>query len=125
MIGPASLIQSSFGGNLEAVLAEGGELNHWVAGSIPDPETGDPRFAWRPAGTISHAATGPGSIIQSSIGSPGNFEVVALEGHRLVHYWKDNSDPSRAFARGGVITERATGPAASSRAASAGPATSR
>jgi hypothetical protein len=110
VIGPASLIQRSFGGNLEAVLAEAGKLNHWWAGSTPDPETGDPRFTWHRAGTITEAATGPGSIIQSTIGSPGNFEVVALEGHRLVHYWKDNSNPSRAFRRGGVITERATGP---------------
>ena len=79
-IGPASLIQSSFGGNLEAVLAEGNRLVHWWAGSTPDPTTGDPRFSWRRAGTITEAATGPGSIIQSTIGTPGNFEVVALEG---------------------------------------------
>ncbi len=76
-IGPASLIQSSFGGNLEAMLAEGNRLVHWWAGSTPDPKTGDPRFSWHRAGTITEAATGPGSIIQSTIGTPGNLEVVA------------------------------------------------
>jgi hypothetical protein len=110
VIGPASLIQSSFGGNLEAVLVEGSRLVHWWAGSTPDPKTGDPRFGWHRAGTITEAATGPGSIIQSTIGTPGNFEVVALEGHRLVHYFKDNSDLSHPFRMGGVITDRATGP---------------
>lgn len=110
MIGPASLIQSSFGGNLEAVLAEGPRLVHWWATHGLNRD-GDPVFGWQRGATISDHATGPGSIIQSRIGSPGNFEVVALEGTRLVHYWKDNSDVHHPWRPGGLISDRATGPA--------------
>jgi hypothetical protein len=52
----------------------------------PHPVTGDPGFSWHRAGTITEAATGPGSIIQSSIGTPANFEVIVPEGSRLMHY---------------------------------------
>jgi predicted molibdopterin-dependent oxidoreductase YjgC len=50
-------------------------------------------------------------LIQSSYGSPGNFEVVVPEGHDLVHYWRKNSDGSKRWYRAQVITNRATGAA--------------
>ena len=109
MLGPASVIQSTFGGNLEAVVPARRDLTHWHAEHIFNRD-GDPVFTWRPELVISDRATGAGCIIQSNVGSPGNFEVVVLEDDRLVHYWKDNSDVRNLWQPGGVISTRATGP---------------
>jgi hypothetical protein len=51
-------------------------------------------------------------MIQSDFhsGDHGNFEVVVLEGHELVHYFHDNSDVNLPWQRGQTITSRATGP---------------
>src|SRR5262249_14218741 len=43
-------------------------------------------------------------------GDHGNFEVVVLEGHQLVHYFHDNSDVNLPWQRAQTITDRATGP---------------
>jgi hypothetical protein len=65
-----------------------------------------------PGTIVGPLATGPASIIRSDFVSNGhrNFELVVLQGHDLVHYWKDNSDPSLAWHRGQVISSAATGP---------------
>jgi len=108
--GPASLIQSNFGtiGNFEAVVQEGSNLVHYWR----DTANGGPWFrAWpESAAIITSRATGPGSIIQSTFGAHGNFEVLALEGANLVHYWKDTSNGGNPWQRGAVITSKATGP---------------
>jgi hypothetical protein len=39
-------------------------------------------------------------LIQSNFGNLGNFEVVIVEGGRLVHYWRDNDDPVHAWYKG-------------------------
>jgi hypothetical protein len=104
--GPGCLIQSGFGhpGNFEVVVLEGNQLRHyWHDNSNMDSP-------WRPGAVITSDATGPGCIIQSSMGSPGNFEVVVLEGGQLWHHWLDNSNPSKGWQRGGLVTSRATGP---------------
>jgi hypothetical protein len=88
--GAPSLVQSRFGrkGNFEVVvpLAAGG-LAHYSrnndAGS-PPPWSGPTVFG-----------TGVGrmdavSLIQSNYGTPGNLEVVARVGERLVHFWRDS-----------------------------------
>jgi hypothetical protein len=60
------------------------------------------------------ATLGPGSLIQSTYGTPahqGNFEAVLLEGHNLVHYWRDNADTNSQWQRDPfVISTQATGP---------------
>ncbi|MCW5854341.1 MAG: DUF4185 domain-containing protein, partial [Anaerolineae bacterium] len=62
-------------------------------------------------------ATGPACFIESSFGKsssrPGNFELIALEGNELIHYFKDNGSLSNPWRRAGFppITTRATGPA--------------
>jgi hypothetical protein len=51
-------------------------------------------------------------MIQSDFGSGGhgNFEVVAIENHTLVHYFHDNSDVNKPWQRGQNISTQATGP---------------
>src|SRR6202022_1231716 len=53
-----------------------------------------------------------GWIIQSEFHSDdhGNFEVVVLEGHQLVHYFHHKPDVNRPWQRGQTITDSATGP---------------
>jgi hypothetical protein len=105
------LIQSSFKsgdsehGNLEVVVVEGNDLVHyWCA--IQQGKYAN----WQRGGVITSDATGPGCIIQSDFGGGdhGNFEVVALEGTNLVHYWHDNSNVASPWQRGATITSKAT-----------------
>ncbi len=106
--GPAWIIQSNLGNgphhSFEVVVLEGSNLVHWRH------DNSDVRNAWRRAQVISTAATGPGCIIQSTLGSPGNFEVVVLEGSTLQHYWHDNSDLESPWQKGGIVSSNATGP---------------
>jgi len=51
-----------------------------------------------------------GSIIQSTFGSPGNFEALIQEGTSLVHYFHDNADINLPWTRAQTITTTATGP---------------
>jgi len=105
-----AFIQSSYGtpnspGNFEAAIFEPGKgLVHYYR----DNTNGK----WHATVVISSSATGPGSIIQTSYGTPnapGNFEVVVLEGKNLVHYYRDNTTNSK-WNRTTVITSNATGP---------------
>ena len=113
--GPGALIQNSVAGsgregawgNFEVVVLENEGLVHYYG----EKSTADTR--WVKGKIISPKATanGPGSIIQSSFGTPGNgnLEVVVLEGRDLVLYWADSSQP-RHWSQRKVITSRATGP---------------
>jgi Domain of unknown function (DUF4185) len=97
----SSLIQSSFSsepdpqGNLEAVVyleKESQLLHYWRLSNQPDAP-------WQRGLIISSQAKGPGCIIQSSFGSPHNFEVVVPEEGGLAHYWHNNSDLSSPWNR--------------------------
>ena len=113
-VGPASIIQSTLGnvhGNFEVVVLESCDLiepcylTHYYRDNSPDSN-----YPWRRTAVIDFSATGPASLIQSSHriepNAPGNFELVVLEGHNLVHYWRDNSAPKRPWHRTGVIDTR-------------------
>jgi hypothetical protein len=108
--GPGCIIQSDFGngehGNFEVIVLEGKNLVHWWH------DNSDVNLPWQRGQIITTTATGPGYIIQSDFGSGehGNFEVVALEGNNLVHWWHDNSDVNLPWQRGQTITTNATGP---------------
>jgi hypothetical protein len=120
LVGPASLIQSTFGagshpGNFEAVLRVNGELWHYFRdnANLDPADYGHVKNGWARAQRISTQASGPGSIIQSSFGTPaylGNFEVVVLEGSSLVHYFHDNSSNTNPWTQAQTITTHATGP---------------
>ncbi len=109
--GNAAIIQSNFGstehGNFEVLVLEGSNLVHYWH------DNSNVNLPWARAQTISMRAISSGSIIQSDFrsGDHGNFEVVALEGNELWHYWHDNSDVNLPWRRGQLITNRATGPA--------------
>ncbi len=106
--GAGCIIQSDFRsgdhGNFEVVVPEGSNLIHYWH------DNGDVASPWQRGQTISTAATGPASIIQSDFrsGDHGNFEVVALEGHTLVHYFHDNSNTANPWRRAQVISTAAT-----------------
>jgi hypothetical protein len=107
--GPGAIIQSSFKsgqhGNFEVVALEGNQLVHYRKDNASNQ--------WHRGAVITDAATSAGWIIESRVQDSqlhGNFEVVVCEGGRLVHFWKDNSDPGSPWRRGQVITTRASGP---------------
>ena len=109
-VGPCSLIQSDFRsgdyGNFEAVLHNGGQLQH-LYGAVTDRSV-----EWHPGQVLPAVFSGPASIIQSDFGAGDhkNFEVVVPMGAELVHWWHDNSDVSLPWQRGQVITGGVTGP---------------
>lgn len=85
-----------------------------AAGLVASTLTGPaPAFAVDPPaapGTIVEPlGTGAASIIRSDFLSGGhrNFEVVALQGRKLVHYWKDNADVNWAWHKAQTITAAA------------------
>jgi hypothetical protein len=105
--GPGSLIQSTFGscgGNFEVVVREGRNLVHYWK----DTCNGNNR--WNYATVISYAATGAGSLVQSTFGACQNFEAAVPEANNLVHYWKDTCNGSNPWKRD-IITPSSTGPA--------------
>lgn len=92
--GAGCIIQSNIRdgthGNFEVVVPEGKFLIHyWRDNSQPNPH-------WQRGQIITSMATGPACLIQSTFGKfdgfYGNFEVAALEGNRLAHYWNSNSE---------------------------------
>ena len=107
--GPGCIIQGDFGSgdhrNFEVVVLEGTNLVHYFH------DNSDVDNPWQRAQTITHNATGPGSIIQGYFGgSHKNFEVVVLERNELVHYFHDNNDVNSPWQRGQTISVAATGP---------------
>src|SRR5947209_19491661 len=57
-------------------------------------------------------ATGVPAFMQSKIttrsSEHGNFEVLALEGNQLVHYWRDNSKSDFRWYRAEGVSNQAT-----------------
>lgn len=103
------MIQSNFKsgahGNFEVVVPEGNKLVHyWHDNS----DVGSP---WQRAQVITADATGSATLIQGDLGSGGhgNFEVVVIENHTLVHYYHDNSNVNNPWQRGKNISTKATG----------------
>src|ERR1700712_1519789 len=50
-----------------------------------------------PSDIITKEGTSSAALIQSSFcikEHPGNFELLVLEGHNLVYYYRDNSKPT-------------------------------
>jgi hypothetical protein len=116
ILGPVSnaagcLIQSDFlsngRGNFETVVLQGNDLVHYWH------DNGNVQHTWVRGQVITHAATGPGCLIQSDFrsGSHGNFEVVVPEGRNLVHYFHDNGNLASPWQRTQIISSAATGPA--------------
>lgn len=111
--GPATFIQGTFGaplhpGNFEALVLEGNNLFHYYRDNTA------PGFPWHKTAAVSAAATGPGCLIQSTFGAPGNpgnFEALVLEGNNLVHYWRDNSTLGFPWNKSVVVSSSAIGPA--------------
>src|SRR6266851_1936490 len=102
--GPGCIIQSSFrsgdDGNFEVVVLEGNELVHYWH------DNSNVALPWSRAQVTSVAATGPGSLIQSSYGpgGEGNFEVIVQECEQsVVHYWHHNVDPSLPWWRASAL----------------------
>jgi hypothetical protein len=91
----AALIQGNFGrvGNLEAVANAGGNLYHYWR---------DDGGTWKwhantakPAAPFATWVVGVPSLVQSSHGTRGNFEVVApLAAGGLAHWWRNNDSAS-------------------------------
>jgi hypothetical protein len=106
--GPGCIIQSDFRGgshgNFEVVVPEGRNLVHYFH------DNGNVALPWTRGQIISTNATGPAFIIQSDFrsGSHGNFEVVALEGTNLVHYFHENDNVNKPWRRGQTISTHAT-----------------
>jgi hypothetical protein len=88
--GGVSLIESSFGspGNLELVVSTGGQLYYfWRDSGLS--------LTWNGPFYITGGVSGVPGLIQSRFGTRGNFEVVVPASDRgLVHYWRNNDDPS-------------------------------
>jgi hypothetical protein len=87
--GYPGFIQGSFNapGNLEVVVRRrGGALQHWF-------RDGAPGFAWHDAGTITSEVkmSGP-SLVQSDVGTPGNFYVVCVTNFGNLQMWWRGDD---------------------------------
>ncbi len=116
ILGPVStgvgcIIQSDFTSNghrnFETVVLQGSDLVHYWH------DNGSVAYTWVRGQVITHAATGPGCLIQSDFksGAHGNFEVIVPEGHNLVHYFHDNGNVANPWQRAQVISTAVSGPA--------------
>jgi hypothetical protein len=129
----ATLLQSSFGGNLEVVawlhtthsdvMNKGGSnvASDYLVHYVRDATT----MAWSGPGLVVadgkliEGVTATPAFIQSTYGKQGNFEMVVPEGSRLVHYWRDNdaagfpwhegSDVKAASRKGALTAETVKG----------------
>ena len=103
--GSGCILESRDKYTFEVVVLEGSRLVHYWKDISSNK--------WNRGEIITDSATNSGWIIQSNINRSsnykydGNFEVVVQEGDQLVHYWKEDSDPSSAWKRGQVISARA------------------
>lgn len=90
--------------NLELVVPQGDQLFHWWRdGNAP----GLPWIRSAPVTAPGRKASGPGCLIQSNFGSDdvhGNFEVLACEGGRIFHYWRDNGSSGLPWRPGVLIS---------------------
>jgi hypothetical protein len=75
-----------------------------------DPFDGNSAFA-----ATAGLKVGTDSMIQSSFranpSAPGNFEALLLDGHKLTHYWRDNSTAGFPWHPTVAVSATATGPA--------------
>jgi hypothetical protein len=114
--GAGCITQSTFGtetgnpGNFEVVVQQGTDLVHYWHGNS------SPARAWQRSQVITAAATGPGCIIQSRVGTdagrPGNLEVVVPEGDHVAHYTHDSTQPLSPWVRTATFGTGVTGPPA-------------
>jgi hypothetical protein len=94
-----SLIQSNFGpNNFEVVAVARGAtgpklLHYWKSPRGP--------IVWHgPTALPGSENVRPNpSLIQSSYGTKGNFELVVPTGSGLLHFWRDNDDPDQPWQR--------------------------
>jgi hypothetical protein len=111
--GISCFIQSTLGpqqNNFEAVVLDGHSLVHYFRDNtnVSNP--------WHKGQVITTNASGPGCIIQSTLGGDhNNFEVVVPEfsangGQQLVHYFHNNTDVSLPWIRAQVIDPHVSGP---------------
>jgi len=52
---------------------------------------------------IVRGVTGNPALIQSTFGRKGNFELLVPQRGELVHFWRNNDDPSLPWRRGAVL----------------------
>jgi hypothetical protein len=86
------LIQSRFGtkGNFELIVPRAaGGLAHYFRNND------DPALPWFAAPVVAQGAGvfDAVTIIQSNFGVPGNLEVIARQGGRLLFFWRDSTGP--------------------------------
>ncbi|KAL5354910.1 hypothetical protein ACLOAV_001001 [Pseudogymnoascus australis] len=101
-----SFIQSNLGSsnnNFELVVLERQGLAHYHRDNVD--LSSNP--SWVPTKTVTRNATGAGSLIQSTLDSATNLELVVLQGTDMVHYWRDNEGKWHPTAV--AITSRASG----------------
>jgi hypothetical protein len=81
-----ALIQSTFGniGNFEVVVREGNRLRHYWR------DNDSPSHPWHTNPLFSDQIINKPSLIQSSFGNHGNFEILTKRGNCLVHFWRSN-----------------------------------
>jgi hypothetical protein len=85
-----TMIESNFGnpGNLELICRVQDQLYFFWRDS-------GPAFNWNGPFFLESGAAGNPVLIQSRFGDQGNFElVVPSNGGGLIHYWRNNDDPS-------------------------------
>ena len=115
--GPGCIIQSTLGGdhnNFEVVVPEatasGQQLVHYFHDNT------DVNLPWTRAQVIDPSVSGPGCIIQSTLGGDhNNFEVVVPEpaaggGQQLVHFFHDNTNVALPWTRAQIINPHVSGP---------------
>jgi hypothetical protein len=100
MNGPGALIQGSYGsphGNFELlVFEEGYNLVHFWRNNTGSTQS------WTRTVVITGNANGPGTLIQSTYGTPanpGNLEVLVVRNsHALDHFWRNDSVPAQTWS---------------------------
>jgi hypothetical protein len=107
------LIQGKFGakGNFELIIPRAaGGLAHFFR------DNDDPSLPWKAAPVFGEGAgvIGAVTMIQSNFGSPGNLEVIARIGDRLIFFWRDSTPPLEwhgpfPLVSDGVTVTRVTG----------------
>ena len=85
-----SMIQSTFGGNLEIIARMGNQLGHFFCSSSWG--------AWQGPYLFASAVVGAPAMIQSRLGAQGNFEVITpLAAGGFAHFWRDNASPAMTW----------------------------
>ncbi|KAI9845535.1 MAG: hypothetical protein M1838_001703 [Thelocarpon superellum] len=91
-------IESNGGGFDIVVRSDEGTLDHWY-------RTPDNAWSWYYGGTVAYDVlqSGP-SLVQSNVGSTGNFYVVAvLPSGQMQLFWKDNDSSDSSWQAGEIF----------------------